>query len=85
MAVSDALVVELGEESPGARAWRRLLRRKSAVLGLVIIVLFVLIAVFAPLITPYDPTQQSWTSIRKPPSRSTGSAPTSRGAICSRA
>ena len=36
--------------------------------GLVIIVLFVLIAVFAPLITPYDPTQQSWTSIRKPPS-----------------
>ena len=68
MAVSDTLVVELSEESPGARAWRRLLQRKSAVLGLVIIVLFVLIAVFAPLITPYDPTQQSWTSIRKPPS-----------------
>ena len=56
------------EESPGARAWRRLLKRKSAVFGLVIIVLFVLIAVFAPLITPYDPAQQSWTSIRKPPS-----------------
>ena len=68
MAVSDTLVVELREESPGARAWRRLLQRKSAVLGLVIIVLFVSIAVFAPLITPYDPTQQSWTSIRKPPS-----------------
>ena len=25
-------------------------------------------AVFAPLIAPYDPTQQSWTTIRKPPS-----------------
>ena len=68
VAEADTLVVELREESPGARAWRRLLQRKSAVLGLVIIVLFVLIAVFAPLITPYDPTQQSWTSIRKPPS-----------------
>ena len=46
MAVADTLVVELSEESPGARAWRRLLQRKSAVLGLVIIVLFVL---FEPL------------------------------------
>ena len=52
MAVADTLAVELREESPGARAWRRLLQRKSAVLGLVIIVLFVLIAIFAPLITP---------------------------------
>src|SRR6185503_16432429 len=68
MAVAETLVVELREESPGARAWRRLLQRKSAVLGLVVIVTFVLIAVFAPLIAPYDPTQQSWTSIRKPPS-----------------
>ena len=42
-------------ESPSARAWRRLLRRKSAVFGLVVIVLFVLMAVFAPLLTPYDP------------------------------
>jgi peptide/nickel transport system permease protein len=68
MAVSQALVADLQHESPRARAWRRLLRRKSAVFGLVVIVLFVLIAVFAPLIVPYDPTQQSWTSIRKPPS-----------------
>jgi peptide/nickel transport system permease protein len=69
MAVADATAaVELPEESPGARAWRRLLRRKSAVFGLAIIVAFVLMAVFAPLIAPYDPTQQAWTSIRKPPS-----------------
>jgi peptide/nickel transport system permease protein len=68
VAVSEALVADLPHESPSARAWRRLLKRKSAVLGLLIIVLFLLIAVFAPLIAPYDPTQQSWTSIRKPPS-----------------
>ena len=69
MTVADtALAVELHDESPGARAWRRLLKRKSAVFGLVVIVLFVLVAAFAPLIAPYDPAQQSWTSIRKPPS-----------------
>ena len=43
------MAVDLHHESPGARAWRRLLRRKSAVFGLVVIVLFVLMAVFAPL------------------------------------
>src|SRR5262249_4790736 len=48
--------------------WRRLRKRKSAMLGLGVIVLFVAIAVFASLLTPYDPAQQSWTLIRKPPS-----------------
>ena len=66
--LSEALVAEAAHESPGARAWRRLVRRKSAVLGLAIIVLFVLVAVLAPMIAPFDPAQQSWTSIRKPPS-----------------
>jgi peptide/nickel transport system permease protein len=68
MAMEQALAVELEHESPGARAWRRLIKRKSAALGLAVIIAFVLIAVFAPLIVPYDPTQQSWTTIRKPPS-----------------
>jgi peptide/nickel transport system permease protein len=68
MALADAVTAELREESPGARAWRRLRRRKSAVFGLVVMVLFVLIAVLAPWIAPYDPTQQTWTAIRKPPS-----------------
>jgi peptide/nickel transport system permease protein len=67
--LSEPLVAEeAAHESPGARAWRRLMKRKSAVLGLGIIALFVLVAVLAPLIAPYDPAQQGWTSIRKPPS-----------------
>jgi peptide/nickel transport system permease protein len=55
-------------ESPSVRALRRLFERKAAVLGLLVIVLFVLLAVFAPLIAPYDPTAQSWTTVRKAPS-----------------
>ena len=49
------------------RALRRLKRRKGAVVGLVVIALFVILAVFAPLISPYDPAAQSWTSVRKAP------------------
>lgn len=68
MAVSETLAIDLGEESPGARAWRRLIKRKGAVIGLVIIAVFILLAIFAPLLVPHDPIQQSWTTIRKPPS-----------------
>jgi len=68
MAVSEALTLELADESPGARAWRRLIKRKGAVVGLGIIVVFVGVAIFAPLFAPYDPIQQSWSTIRKPPS-----------------
>jgi peptide/nickel transport system permease protein len=69
MALSEALALELAEESPGARAWRRLVKRKGAVFGLVIIALFVAMAVLAPVLAPYDPVQQSWSTIRKPPSQ----------------
>jgi peptide/nickel transport system permease protein len=54
--------------SPGQLAVRRFLHRPVAVVGLVVIVGFVLIAVLAPLIAPYDPVATSWTAIRKPPS-----------------
>jgi peptide/nickel transport system permease protein len=55
-------------ESPARRAWRRLLRRKGAVLGLVTITLFIAFAVFAHFIAPYDPTAQSWAAVRRAPS-----------------
>ena len=55
-------------ETPLRRMLRRLLRRKGAIFGLVIIALFLFLAIFAPLLTPYDPIAQSWTSVRKPPS-----------------
>lgn len=71
MAVADITVEQgtaLAEQRPAARAWRRLRQRKSAMLGLVVICALILLAIFAPLIAPYDPAQQSWTAVRKPPS-----------------
>jgi peptide/nickel transport system permease protein len=55
-------------ESPARRALYRLFRRKGAVVGLVVIAMFIVLALFAPLIAPYDPIATSWTMVRKPPS-----------------
>ncbi len=56
------------ELSPARRALLRLMRRRGAMLGLAIVVVFVLIALFAPLIAPQDPLQTSWSAVRKAPS-----------------
>ncbi len=40
---------------PSAGWWRRLLRRPVAVVGLVVLTVLVLAALFAPLLTPYSP------------------------------
>jgi peptide/nickel transport system permease protein len=47
---------------------RRLLRRPSSVAAGCVILLFVLVALLAPLIAPYDPLQSSFLLIRKAPS-----------------
>ncbi len=60
-------VMERGA-TPGRRAWRRLLRRRGAMLGLVFVIFFVLLAIFAPYIAPYDPVATSWSAVRVPPS-----------------
>jgi peptide/nickel transport system permease protein len=69
-AVLGAIPITASEklESPARRALRRLLRRKGAVVGLVVIAMFIVLAVFAPLLSPYDPIATSWTLVRKPPS-----------------
>jgi peptide/nickel transport system permease protein len=55
-------------QSPARLALLRFLHRPVAVAGLVVIVLFIAVAVLAPLIAPYDPIATSWTAIRKAPS-----------------
>ena len=68
MTALSSPVIEAREATPAQRAWRRLLRRRGAMLGLFIVLFFVLTAVFAPLISPYDPIATSWSAVRKAPS-----------------
>src|SRR6201996_1939913 len=63
-----ALAADDSIESPVRRALRRLLRRKGAVIGLIVIATFIVLALLAPVIAPYDPVATSWSLVRKPPS-----------------
>jgi peptide/nickel transport system permease protein len=62
------LATDHSVESPTRRALRRLVRRRGAMVGLAVIVLFVILTVTAQWIVPYDPIAQSWMTVRKPPS-----------------
>jgi peptide/nickel transport system permease protein len=71
MAIGNAPAVSItpsAPASPGARVWRRLRRRRGAMVGLFVILTVAIVAALAPWIAPYDPVQQSWTAVRKPPS-----------------
>ncbi|MFE7774630.1 ABC transporter permease [Streptomyces sp. NPDC057445] len=52
------------ESSSGASLWREAFRRlrgsKAAIIGAVIIALFVLVAIVGPWLAPYGPTAQTW-------------------------
>jgi peptide/nickel transport system permease protein len=56
------------EAGPWRRAWRRLKRRRGALLGLAVVLLFIAMALFAPWFGLQDPVATSWSAIRKAPS-----------------
>ncbi|MCB5203555.1 ABC transporter permease [Neorhizobium sp. T786] len=47
---------------------RRLLKRKTVAAGVIVLAIFILLAVFAPLIAPYSPSKLSIVNRLKPPS-----------------
>lgn len=55
-------------DSPARVAVRRLFAHRSAMVGLALCVLFVVVAVAAPLISPVGPTATDWSEIRQAPS-----------------
>ncbi|HEV2898896.1 MAG TPA: ABC transporter permease [Pseudaminobacter sp.] len=56
------------QKSPLGRQLAKFAKNHAAVAGAVIVGVFVLIAIFAPLIAPYDPVQTNFINVRKPPS-----------------
>ncbi len=50
-------------------AWVRFRRHKPAMIGLFILALFILAAIFAPVLTPHDPVQQDLIQSLETPSR----------------
>jgi peptide/nickel transport system permease protein len=59
---------DLPDDQPWKRALRRLVHRRGAMLGAGIVLFFVLVAIFAPLIAPYAPIATDWGAVRKAPS-----------------
>jgi peptide/nickel transport system permease protein len=61
MSVAELESREVMLEAPSglwADAWQRLRRNPAAIAGFVLVIAFVAIAAFAPLIAPYSPTEQ---------------------------
>ena len=62
MSVAEIEAREVGLEGPSSGLWseacRRLRHNRSAVVGFVMVGTFVFVALFAPLIAPYDPLHQ---------------------------
>src|SRR3982750_2160736 len=56
------------EAAAWRRTWRRLRRRRSAMVGLAVVCLFVAAALLAPWVAPFDPLETSWSAIRQAPS-----------------
>lgn len=63
-----AISVSAPSESEGRKFVRRLLKRKTVAFGLIVLTVFVLLAVFAPLIAPYAPGKLSIVNRLSPPS-----------------
>jgi oligopeptide transport system permease protein len=54
---ADVPVLSRPSRSLWADAWQRLIRNRAAVVGMIIILVFAVVALFAPLIAPHNPLQ----------------------------
>ena len=57
------------KSTPGYEAWKRFKRNPTALIGLAVVVLLILVAIFAPLIAPYDYQIQDYLAMMQSPSK----------------
>ena len=69
MTAMDTILQQRRSESPLAKGLRVLVRNPMALAGLAVILLWSLVAIFAPTIAPYDPLEQNIQDRLQPPSR----------------
>ena len=67
--VKEKNLPQIKKSSHYAVAFRRLRKNKLAMIGLGIVVALLAIAIFAPWIAPYDPTEPDLTNTLSPPSK----------------
>ncbi len=60
--------IDFAHESQGQRIWRRLRRRKGALVGAAVVIFFIAMALLAPWVAPFDPVKADWLQVRKLPS-----------------
>jgi peptide/nickel transport system permease protein len=63
---TDATLTAVRQQSTGFRLWRRLLGERKAIVGLVIIALLALIAIFGPFLAPYHPDNDDFELLQSP-------------------
>jgi peptide/nickel transport system permease protein len=68
MTTIDQAPPVLAAKREHSRAWRKMKKNKSALVGAVIILFFTALAVTAPILPIIDPLATSWSAIRKAPS-----------------
>lgn len=57
----------LKKERTANNAWNKLKRNKTAMVGLIIVVVMTLMAIFSPFLAPYDPNEMSLSNIHLKP------------------
>ena len=68
--LDDGVAVREGKELKRGQLrdiWRRYRKNKLALVGLGIVAVLLLIAIFEPILTPYDPYEQNLANTRQPP------------------
>jgi peptide/nickel transport system permease protein len=68
VATIDAALPAAVHDGPWRRALRRLVRRRTAVVGLFVVLTMVMFALLAPWLAPFDPLATSFSVVRKAPS-----------------